>query len=152
MSGSALIFARRHLRFGWWTLLAFSTLGVLLEVLHAFKAGLYLDVDNETRRLMWRLAHAHGGLLGLVHIAFAASVPQLSKRGLGRLPLVSACFMSSSVLLPLGFFLGGAFARDTEPGLPIALVPIGAVFLLAGIAWTALGLQTTEDPQARDRP
>ena len=50
----------RHLRIGYWALALFVTMGLLLETLHAFKVGAYLDVQNETRRLMWRLAHAHG--------------------------------------------------------------------------------------------
>ena len=54
--------ARLHLRFGWWSLLVFMTLGLMLEALHAFKMGVYLDVSSETRRLLWTLAHAHGAL------------------------------------------------------------------------------------------
>jgi hypothetical protein len=65
---------QRHLRFGWWTLLVFLTMGLVLEILHGFKAEAYLKVSNETRRLMWTLAHAHGTLLGLVNIAFAMTV------------------------------------------------------------------------------
>ena len=57
---------RRHLRFGWWTLLLFLSLGLVLEALHAFKASGYLSVAHETRRLMWTLAHAHGTLLGII--------------------------------------------------------------------------------------
>src|SRR5262245_50656003 len=64
----------RHRRFGWYALLIFSCLGVALETLHGLKVGWYLDTTNETRRLMWTLAHAHGTLLGLVHIALASSV------------------------------------------------------------------------------
>ncbi|HEY8174006.1 MAG TPA: hypothetical protein VIH21_13040, partial [Dehalococcoidia bacterium] len=60
-------YARRHLRFGWWSLFVFATLGLTLEALHGFKVRAYLDVSNDTRRLMWTLAHAHGTLLGLVH-------------------------------------------------------------------------------------
>ena len=63
---------RRHLRFGWWSLATFGLLGLVLETLHGFKVGAYLDVSNETRRLMWTLAHAHGTLLGLVHLGFAS--------------------------------------------------------------------------------
>ena len=47
-------------------------LGVFLETLHGFKAGFYLDASSATRRLMWTLAHAHGTLLSLVHLALAA--------------------------------------------------------------------------------
>jgi len=59
-------YALRHLRFGWWSLLVFATLGLILESLHGFKVRAYLDVSNETRRLMWTLAHAHGTLLAVV--------------------------------------------------------------------------------------
>ena len=65
------VLARRHLRLGWWSLLVFLVLGGVLETLHGLKVGWYLDVDNETRRLMWTLAHAHGSLLGLLHLGFA---------------------------------------------------------------------------------
>src|SRR5215471_12678578 len=67
----------RHLRFGWWSLLVFLTLGILLEGLHGFKVGWYLSESNSTRRLMFTLAHAHGTLLGVLQIAFAASLPHL---------------------------------------------------------------------------
>src|ERR1041384_1548243 len=55
--------AQRHFRWGWWCLLLFVGLGVVLETMHAFKVSSYLNVGNETRRLMWTLAHAHGTLL-----------------------------------------------------------------------------------------
>ncbi len=60
--------ADRNLRFGWWSLLVFLSLGAVLEALHGFKIGWYVDVGNETRRLMFTLAHAHGTLLALVNI------------------------------------------------------------------------------------
>ena len=49
---------------------AFAILGLTLEGLHGFKVRFYLDTSNETRRLMWTLAHAHGIGLALVHIVF----------------------------------------------------------------------------------
>jgi hypothetical protein len=61
--------ADRNLRFGWWSLLVFLSLGAVLEALHGFKIGWYVDVGNETRRLMFTLAQAHGTLLALVNIA-----------------------------------------------------------------------------------
>ena len=61
-------YARRHVRFGWWTLLVYAALGLALEALHGFKVAAYLDVDNDTRRLMWRLAHTHGTLLGALNV------------------------------------------------------------------------------------
>jgi hypothetical protein len=126
---------RRHLRFGWLALLVFSLLGASLELLHAFKLGFYLDVASETRRLLWRLAHAHGIGLGLVNLAFAVTLPHTHEEApLGR---SSVCLIAASVLLPLGFLLGGAFASDGDPGLPILLVPLALPLLLAALFWTA---------------
>lgn len=128
---------RRHFRFGWCALCCFSAIGIALELLHAFKSGAYLDVGSETRRLMWRLGHAHGALLGLVNIAFAVTVELRSRDRALRLGWPSRCLVLSGVLLPLGFLLGGVFADAADPGLPILLVPIGAALLVLGMAWAA---------------
>lgn len=128
---------RRHLRFGWTALLAFSALGAVLELLHALKLGAYLDVGNETRRLMWRLAHAHGVLLGLVNVAFGLTLAQLRERPSARPARASACLIAAACLLPLGFLLGGAFAAGGDPGLPVLLVPLGIPLLLGALWWTA---------------
>jgi len=80
---------RLHLRVGWWSLLVFLTLGLVLEALHGFKLGWYLDVSNQTRPLMWTQAHAHGTLLAMVNIAFALTAARLALPGreLVRRPL-----------------------------------------------------------------
>ena len=70
----------RHLRFGWGSLLVFVLLGGVLEGMHGFKVDWYLAVGNETQRLMWRLAHAHGTFLSLVHVAFAFTVKRCSRQ------------------------------------------------------------------------
>ena len=124
---------RRHLRFGWWSLLLFLAFGLALEGFHGFKTSFYLDVSNQTRRLMWTLAHAHGSLLGLVHVVFAValrSVPELANRSLG---IASTSLMAASVLLPGGFFLGGVTIYSGDPGLGIVIVPIGAACLLIAV-------------------
>ncbi len=136
---------RRHLRVGWWSLLIFLILGVVLESLHGFKAGLYLDVSNSTRRLMWTLAHAHGTLLSLVHIAFGASLqllPMWDPRSRG---LASVCLMSAGILIPAGFFLGGVADMKKyggDPGLGIVLVPFGALLLFTAVFMTARGTRS----------
>jgi hypothetical protein len=124
--------ARRHLRFGWYALAAFSLLGVALELAHAFKVGYYLDVDSEMRRLMWRLGHAHGTLLALVNVAFGCSVPRLGAAGPRHLRRSSASLIVAALLIPLGFLLGGIFANASDPGAFVALVPAGAVLLVFG--------------------
>ena len=126
-------FLRRHLRFGWWSLLIFLTLGIVLEGLHGFKVSAYLNVSNSTRRLLWTLAHAHGTLLALVHIAFAVTANHLAGwSGRGR-RFASVSLMAASVFLPGGFFLGGLIIYAGDPGLGILLVPLGAIFLFLAV-------------------
>jgi hypothetical protein len=126
--------SRRHLRVGWWSVLGFGAFVLVLEILHGMKAGFYLDVSNDTRRLMWTLAHAHGTLLGLVHIAFAVSLPWLPALGAAGRRAASRSLIAATILLPGGFFLGGVRFYAGDPGVGIALVPVGAMALLVG-AW-----------------
>lgn len=128
---------RRHLKLGWYGLVVFSSLGLTLEILHAFKLGFYLDVGAETRRLLWRLAHAHGALLALVNLAFAVTLPYTDAMARRRVELASVCIASALVLLPLGFFLGGSFARAGDPGVGVLLVPVGALLLVLGASLSA---------------
>jgi hypothetical protein len=132
--GESRLLTRRHLLIGWWSVFGFGILGLVLELLHGFKIGAYLDAGNETRRLMWTLAHAHGTLLGLIHIAFAATLG-LSPIADGKRRLISGTLAGASVLLPGGFFLGGLRFYSGDPGLGIAVVPAGAVLLFTA-AWT----------------
>ena len=130
---------RRHLGVGWWSLLVFLTLGLALEALHGFKLGVYLDVANETRRLMWTLAHAHGVLLGLVHIAFAATL-HIRGEALSRgSRWASVALVASTFLMPAGFFAGGVVVHEGDPSLGVLLVPVGALALFVGVLQVALG-------------
>ena len=126
---------RRHLRFGCLALLGFVALGFLLEFLHAIRFGWYLAEESDPRRLMWTLAHAHGTLLALIHIALGAAWPQL--RPSPRLQTASRCLYAAVWALPGGFFLGGLFLASPDPGFGIALVPIGGLLLIAGVALVA---------------
>ena len=130
--------ANRNLRFGWWSLLVFLSLGGVLETLHGFKIGWYVDVGNETRRLMFTLAHAHGTLLALVNIAAGLTVRMVERFTLR--PSVSFALIWAAILLPAGFFLGGIVSYDGDPGLGVWLVPIGAALLFYSIARIALDL------------
>jgi hypothetical protein len=119
----------------------FGTFGLLLESLHGFKVGAYLDASNETRRLMWTLAHAHGTLLGLVHVAFGATI-RLADPASGRLPTASRSLFWASLLLPGGFFLGGIRFYAGDPGVGIVVVPVGAALLIAAATLVALAVKT----------
>lgn len=123
--------AAQHTRFGWWALLVFLSLGIALEFLHGFKIGAYMDVA--TRRHMWTLAHAHGTLLALVHLAFAATIPRLNAADVRWRQIASPCLHGATLTLPTGFFLGGIFIYSGDPGLGILLVPVGALLLLIAV-------------------
>jgi hypothetical protein len=129
---------RRHLIEGWGGLFLFTCLGIALECLLAFKVPLYVDVESESRRLLWRLAHAHGTLFSLIHLAAAFSFGRFAERAFPQpAGLISGTLTAASLLIPGGFFLAGVDARAGDPGLSIALVPAGAVFLLIAFALAA---------------
>jgi len=132
----------RHLRLGWWFLLGFLTLGAVIEAMHGFKAGWLLDVSNETRRLLFRLAHAHGVLLGLVNIAFAVTLSLLPPGQSPRRRFASTCLIAASILMPGGFLLGGIVIYGADPGLGIFLLPVGAVLLFVAVLLTALATKS----------
>ena len=136
---------RRHLRFGWWALFVFLSLGLLLEIFHGLKIDWYMKVSNETRRLMLTLAHAHGTLLSLVNIAFALTTRVVTgpRAASGKQALASQLLKAATLLLPGGFFLGGVVIYGGDPGLGILLVPIGglAVLLAVGFFASSLGKQ-----------
>jgi hypothetical protein len=124
----------RHVRVGSATLFCFATLGMLLELLHAFKLPWYLGVAGETRRFLWTLAHAHGAGLGLVNLALAAVVPLLP-RPLPR--SASTALVAGTILVPGGFLAGGWFVHGGDPGLGAILIPPGALLVLFALAQAA---------------
>ncbi len=129
--------SRTHLRVGWWSLLVFLTLGLVLETLSGFKVGLYLDVSNSTRRLMWTLAHTHGTLLSVVNIVFGLSIPVAPHWEERSRALASRCLLLALLLMPLGFFLGGVRIYGGDPSLGVLLVPPGGFLLFVAVLLTA---------------
>lgn len=137
--------ARLHLRLGWLWLALFIGVGLGLEALHGLKAAAYLDLSHATRRHMWTLAHAHGSLLGLVHLGLAATLharPELAAHTV----LASRCLIAAGILLPLGFALGGLWIHAGDPGLGVLLVPPGGLLLLVAalLVLRALGRPDAE--------
>jgi len=132
---------RRHFKFGWWSLFVFVCLGVVLETFLAFRIGWYMNTgNNETHRLMLRLGHAHGTLLSLMNIAFAAGLSRMNLDVTVR-QLVSRCLTAATLLVPGGFILGGLVTHGAEPGLGIILLPVGAIFLLVALFKLANGVR-----------
>tara|TARA_R110002072_G_scaffold25443_6_gene85211 strand:+ start:171256 stop:171744 length:489 start_codon:yes stop_codon:yes gene_type:complete len=144
----------RHLRIGWTSLLVFVVLGGVLESMHGFKVDWYLAVGNETQRLLWRLAHAHGTFLSLVHIGFAATLSHMSSGIVsaeivssetvspetatrGALPKFAGASLTTALIaLPGGFLLGAFGGHGGDPGIGIVLVPFGLVMLVVAIIGT----------------
>src|SRR5687767_4908440 len=134
-----------HVRFGWWSFLVFATLGLVLETLHGLKLGVYMDVANGTRRLMWTLAHAHGTALSLVHVLFGLNAGLLVDVHANRLRLIGSCLTAATVLLPGGFFLAGIIVYSGDPGLSILFVPAGGVLLIVAIFLIARSVAHTSN-------
>ena len=124
----------KALRTGWILLATSLPLGLTLEALHAFKVRGFLE--SALRREMWRLAHAHGTLLALLLIGFAA----VAERHLAseRHGLISRDLRLGAILMPLGFFLGGVLNGEGDPSLGILLVPVGALCLIVALVRAAL--------------
>ena len=118
---------------GWLSVAIWMGVGLLLEGLLGYKIPAYLQ--DETRRELFRLAHAHGTLLGLVLIAAA-----LCARGfeveLSR--AAQLALRAGSALMPVGFLVAGVWHPEGDPGLAIWLVPPGAVLVIFGAAAMAL--------------
>ncbi len=130
-------YSTRHLRFGWSALALYICLGIVLETMHGFKIGWYLDVGNEARRLMFTLGHFHGTMLSLVNIAAGLTIRSVDEFRLR--PSVSWALIGAAILLPGGFLLGGFVTYDGDPGSGVWLVPIGALLMLYGVIGFALG-------------
>ena len=133
--GNAL--ADFHLSLGWWLLLLFVVMGVFLESLHGFKVAWYLNVGQESRRLLWRLAHAHGTFLALINVGFAATIFIRKNHKSRRILFASRCLLAASLLVPGGFFLGGTTFYANDPGVGIILLPIGALLLILALLLVA---------------
>jgi|CXWL01.1.fsa_nt_gi hypothetical protein len=126
-SGPALPLAAKV---GRWSLLAWLSSGLALEGLHLWKAPFFLE--DALRREFFVLAHAHGGLLAaLTLVVFVLSARlELDER---RARTIDRLVSAGAVLVPLGFLLGGLWHTEADPGLLVALAPIGALCWMSGL-------------------
>ena len=136
MSDTESAAGRASLRFGWTAIALFLLMGLVLEFFHLIKAPFY--VETAMRRELWTLAHAHGTLLGLVNVGFAATAVRCLDSEPGR-ALASWLLRAGAAAVPAGFFLGGLGQSEGDPSLFIMLVPAGALLALAGALVTARG-------------
>jgi hypothetical protein len=127
--------ARKALVAGWLLLAVFLPLGMTLEALHALKVPVYLG--SPLRRELWTLAHAHGNLLGILCLAFAALGERAVPEERARVS-VSRWLRIGAATMPAGFFLGGILGYEGDPSLAILLVPFGGACLLYALVRAAL--------------
>lgn len=120
--------ALRHRRYGWAALLLWLLFGLILEMLHGFKFSNYLL--DPIRKEFWSLAHFHGAALALANLIYVQWVdaPLPAQRN-----LASYCLLIGSILMPLGFFLGGLVHFEGDPGIGIFLAPPGALLILVAV-------------------
>jgi hypothetical protein len=122
---------------GWLSLAFWISFGLLLESLMAYKAPIYLD--DQQRRELFRLAHAHGSVLGMVLIIAAMWARGIGAR-VSRLAVIA--LRLGAVVMPLGFLAAGLWHPESEPGLAIWLVPAGALPLIFSLTSIALSSRT----------
>src|ERR1700730_6747193 len=83
---------------GWLSLALWMSFGLLLESLMAYKSPAYLD--DPQRRELFRLAHAHGSLLGVVLVIAAVWARSAGAR-LSRRVVQAVRF--GGAVMPIGF-------------------------------------------------
>ena len=102
--------------------------GLLLEGLIGYKTPLYLQ--DQVRRELFRLAHAHGTLLSLLLLGVALATDRLNL----TLPkLAQMSIRVGVVILPVGFLAAGVWHYESDPGIAIWVVPIAALLVIFGV-------------------
>jgi hypothetical protein len=123
--------AHRLLRQGWASIAVWMSVGLLLEGLLGYKIPAYLS--DPQRRELFRLAHTHGTLLGILLIVAALAL----ERGAAVPKAAHTALRIGALLMPAGFFVAGIWHTEGDPGLAIWLVPPGALLVIyAAVAFT----------------
>jgi hypothetical protein len=96
-------------------------------------------LDNPVRQDLWRAGHAHAGIMLIISLLVLRYVDDTNLRG-AWLWLARTGVPIAAILMPLGFFLSVLAPTATEANALIGLVPLGGVFLVAGLLTTGVGL------------
>ena len=109
------------------------TFGLLLEGLIGYRIPDYLS--DPQRRELFRLAHAHGGILSLILLAAALGIGHgLTEPARGSVWALRV----GVVAMPLAFLVAGIWHYSNDPGLAIWLVPPAALLVIFGVVGMAL--------------
>ncbi len=96
-------------------------------------------LDNPVRQDLWRAGHAHAGIMLIIALVVLRYVDETNLRG-GWMWLARTGVPIAAILMPAGFFGSVLLPEATEPNALIALVPLGGLFLVAGVLTTGIGL------------
>ena len=96
-------------------------------------------LDNPVRQDLWRAGHAHAGIMLILSLVLLRYVDDTGLDG-GWLWIARLGAPLAAVLMPAGFFLSILPPDATEPSALITLVPLGGLFLVAGVLVTGVGL------------
>lgn len=112
----------------WLGVAVWLSFGLLLESLTAYRVPAYLN--DPLRQELFRIAYIHGILLNIILLAAVICAAQgltlISKAARWAIGL-------GSVLMPLGFLLGGIWHFEGEAGLGVWLVPAGGLLSIFGV-------------------
>lgn len=125
----------RHLRLSIALAAVFLAMGLWLEAMIGLRAAGW--VDDPLRREFLRLGHAHGGLLALLNLGLGLALARLATPEAWARPIRVAALLGA-LLVGGGFVAGGLTHGPTDPGLPVLVVPAGALLLLASLVAAAL--------------
>ena len=137
--------ATSHLRGSIALVASFLAMGLVLEALLGLRWSAWLD--DELRRELLRLGHAHGGLLAILNVGVAWALERL------RTPAawarrVRAASLAGAALVGLGFIGGGLWHGPTDPGPLVLVVPAGALLLLCSL----VAIAVVRPPPIADEP
>jgi hypothetical protein len=124
-----------HLRLSLATIAVFLAMGLWLESMFGLRTRGF--VDDDLRRELLRLGHAHGGLLGLLNLALAWAMTRLETPA-SWAPKIRVAALFGAWLVGLGFTFGGVWHGPTDPGAAVLVVPAGALMLFASCLACAL--------------
>jgi len=117
----------RHLRLSLALAALFLAMGLWLEAMIGLRMTGW--VDDPLRREFLRLGHAHGGLLALLNLGLGLALERLGTPASWAGTIRGAAWVGAA-LVGGGFVMGGLLHGPTDPGLPILVVPAGALMLL----------------------
>ncbi len=139
---------QRHLRLSLGLTALFLAMGLWLEAMIGLRMTGW--VDDPLRREFLRLGHAHGGILGVLNLGLGLALERLATPELWA-GLIRRAAWTGALLVGVGFVAGGLMHGPTDPGLPVLVVPAGALMLVGSLVAAALVRPGDRPPGVGDR-